>query len=74
MFRKIFLLLASLFPLIASAQSDVEMADTFRSEGKIYVVIAIIAIIFIGLIIYLVSIDRKVSGIERKIRNLPKWQ
>jgi CcmD family protein len=72
MLRKIYLLLFSFLPLIAFSQNDVEMADTFRSKGKIYIVIAIIAVIFIGLIIYLVSIDRKVSKIEKKIPNLPK--
>jgi CcmD family protein len=45
------------------------MADTFRSEGKIYIVIAVMAVIFIGLIIYLISIDRKVSKIEKRIND-----
>jgi CcmD family protein len=68
MLRKIFLLIALLFPLVAFSQNDVEMADTFRNDGKIYVVLAVIAVIFIGLIIYLISIDRKVSRIEKKIK------
>jgi hypothetical protein len=67
MFRKFFLLLLTFLPLLAFSQNDIEMADTFRSEGKIYIVIAIIAVIFLGLIIYLISIDRKISRIERKL-------
>jgi hypothetical protein len=67
MFRKIFLLILLLLPFISFAQNDVEMADTFRSEGKIYVVIAVISLIFIGLLIYLISIDRKVGKMEKKI-------
>ena len=43
------------------------MADTFRSNGKIYVVLTIILVVLLGLILYLVSIDRKVSRIERKL-------
>jgi CcmD family protein len=43
------------------------MADTMRSEGKIYVVVAILLIIFAGLIVYLVMLDRKVSRIEKKL-------
>jgi CcmD family protein len=43
------------------------MADTMRSEGKIYVVVAIMLIIFTGLIVYLVSLDRKVTRIEKKL-------
>lgn len=49
------------------AQSDVEMADTFRSDGKIYVVVAVIAIVLIGLLAYLFRLDRKVSKLEREI-------
>ena len=41
------------------------MADTMRSSGKIYVVIATISIIFIGLAIYLFSIDRRLKKIEK---------
>jgi uncharacterized membrane protein len=64
-----FLFLSLLLPVLAFAQnagSDIEMADTFRAEGKIYVVIAVISVIFIGLLIYLIAIDRKVSKLEKK--------
>lgn len=44
-----------------------EMADAMRSEGKIYVVVAILLIIFAGLIGYLVMLDRKVTRIEKKL-------
>jgi len=37
-----------------------------RSNGKIYVVLAISITILVGLFIYLVSIDRKISRIEDK--------
>ena len=49
------------------AQSEVEMADTLRSEGKIYVVVAIMLVIFFGLIGYLVLMDRKISRLEKRI-------
>jgi len=48
----------------AQAQSEVEMADTLRSEGKIYVVVAILLLIFAGLISYLVMLDRKLTKLE----------
>ncbi len=52
----------------ASAQAqDIEMADGLRSEGKIYVVVAILVVIVLGLIGYLVIIDRKTSRLERKL-------
>jgi CcmD family protein len=42
------------------------MADIFRSSGKIYVVVATIVIIFVGLAIYLFSIDRRLKKIEKE--------
>jgi CcmD family protein len=50
---------------IAQQPNNVEMADTMRSSGKIYVVISIICIIFVGLAIYLFSIDRRLKKIEK---------
>jgi len=41
------------------------MADEMRSSGKIYVVIVTIVIVFVGLAIYLFSIDRRLKKIER---------
>ncbi|MEO6149146.1 MAG: CcmD family protein [Mucilaginibacter sp.] len=59
-----FLMLLLINSLMASAQSDVvEMMD---KDGKIYVVIATIAIIFIGIAIYLFSIDRRLKKIEKE--------
>jgi len=58
-----------LFPLLftGTANAQVEMADTMRSEGKIYVVVGILLIIFAGLITYLILLDRKVSRLEKKL-------
>ena len=59
-----FLMLLLLSNLIASAQTDVvEMMD---KDGKIYVVIATIAIIFAGLAIFLFLIDRRLKKIEKQ--------
>ncbi len=46
------------------ARQDVEMADTMRSEGKIYVVVGIILIIVVGLVIYLFMLDRRIKKME----------
>ena len=51
---------------LAYAQEKVEMAEGLRSNGKIYVVVAVLAIIFIGLLLFLISIDRKVSRLEKE--------
>lgn len=50
----------------ATAQ-NAEMADSFRAEGKIYVVVAIILIVLIGLVAYLFLLDRKLNKLEEMI-------
>lgn len=62
-----FVFLALAFPFTVSAQ-EVEMADALRQSGKIYVVVAVIVVIFAGLAIYLFSIDKKISKIEKESR------
>jgi CcmD family protein len=54
---------------IAVKAESVQMAETMRSEGKIYVVIAVLAIILLGLIVYLITIDRKLGKLEKEINN-----
>lgn len=54
--------------ITASAQEEVEMADVMRSNGSIYVVVAIILIVLIGLIAYLFMLDRKISRLEKEIK------
>lgn len=68
-FLRIISVLALLFSsLAATAQMpEVEMADSFRSEGKIYVVVVIAGIVFAGIVVYLTMIDRKIRKLEKKI-------
>jgi hypothetical protein len=54
---------------ISMAQQQVEMADTMRSNGKIYVVVAVCLTILIGLFIYVFTIDRKISRFEKNKDN-----
>ena len=53
-----------LFTLFVNAQG-VEMADTMKANGKIYVVIAVMLTILAGLILYLIRLDRKISRLEK---------
>ena len=59
----ILLLIVSPFTTLL-AQTD---ADFMRSMGKMYVVVAVIVAIFIGIVIYLVSLDRKITKLENQI-------
>ena len=75
MIKKILSLLFICACLFSQAQemiveSSPQMADKFREEGKIYVVIAVIALIFLSLIAFLVFIERKLKSIEDKIKEL----
>ena len=54
------------------AQEHVEMADTMRSEGKIYVVVAMILVILFGFIGYLFTIDRKMGRLEKRLEDRSK--
>jgi hypothetical protein len=60
--------LVLLFQIMAFAQDNapVEMADNMRSNGKIYVVVAVILTILAGLIFYLIRLDRKISKLEKE--------
>ena len=46
-------------------QQDVEMADFMRQDGKIWVVVGVILILFTGIILYLISLDRKITKLEK---------
>jgi len=72
MMRRGLLSLAIIFlSLLVHAQdgNDVSMADQMRSNGKIYVVVAVVLTIFAGIIIYLVRLDRKMTRLEKE-RNI----
>lgn len=51
---------------LAQQTESVEMADAFRADGKIYVVITVVAIILIGLLVYLISLDKKIGKMEKE--------
>ncbi len=61
------LALLLLFSQNLMAQQTVEMADKLRQDGKIWVVVAVIATVFFGIILYLVSLDRKIGKLEREV-------
>lgn len=42
--------------------------DFLRSAGKIYVVVAVIATIFLGLVLFLIYLDRRLTKLENQIK------
>lgn len=70
--RLALLLLALLLPVLrAAAQTanEPEMADALRQSGKIYVVVAVVAVVLAGLLFFLISLDRKISRLEKEVRD-----
>ena len=61
-------LLLTGFGILASLalSAQPEMADMMRSNGKIYVVVAVCLTILTGLFIYVFIIDRKISRKEKE--------
>ena len=63
--KNIFAFLLVFLVQFAFAQEQVEMADQMRAEGKIYVVVAALTIIMIGLLLYMMRLDKKISALEQ---------
>ncbi len=61
-------LLLSVFSLALQAQDNppVEMADRMRSNGRIYVVVAVALTILAGLILYIVRLEKKINKLEKE--------
>lgn len=51
---------------------NVEMADGLRSSGKIYVVVSVLCIIFIGIVAYLLNLDSKLGKLKKEVEDLKK--
>lgn len=49
------------------AQSSV--SDFYRNIGKIYVVVAVIVAIFVGIVIFLIYLEKKLTNLENQIQN-----
>ncbi len=69
----VFLLICQALALPLFAQDGaggqpVEMADRFRADGKIFVVVFVLGAILLGLILYVVRLDRKITKLEKDIK------
>jgi cytochrome c biogenesis protein CcdA len=72
-------LLFTLFTTGANAATDkgVEMATALTENGKIYIVVGVLAIVLFGLLTFLFLLDRKIKQLERQVntrenKNNPK--
>ncbi len=55
---------------IVFAQTDSatnNSTDFMRSNGKIYVVVAVVVVIVLGIFIYLLNLDKKITKLEKNL-------
>ncbi len=55
------MILVSFFSLL-----QIPMADQFRQEGKIYVVVGVILILLVGFFVFLFRTERRIKKLEEK--------
>ena len=59
-------MLFTLLTTILNAQtSTTQNSDIMRSNGKIYVVMAVVITIVTGLLVYLFQLDKKIKNLEK---------
>ena len=62
-------MLLTIMAMAVQAQTETataDNADIMRSNGKIYVVVAVVITILLGLFFYVFNLDRKISRLEKK--------
>lgn len=66
--RKIIFFCGSILLLLAPSvlwAQTTQMDSVMVKNGKIYVVVAVLAVILIGIILYLISMERKLKKLEK---------
>lgn len=60
-------LVAVMFVLFCTAQeqTNTQVATGMNAYGKIYVVLAVVLVILLGLFLYLIRVERKISKLEK---------
>ena len=68
-FLSLLMLLLSVSAFAQNAAADnPQMASELRSSGKIYVVVIVLTTIFAGIIAFLIYLDRKLSRLEKTLK------
>ena len=62
------LLLITVTDLLAQAAGEqVEMADKLRADGKIWVVVAVVTVVFLGIVVNMLRLDSKITKVEKEL-------
>tara|TARA_B100001245_G_C22848925_1_gene408085 strand:+ start:223 stop:408 length:186 start_codon:yes stop_codon:yes gene_type:complete len=59
-------MICNFFYLLFYLTLQIEMAEAFRAEGKIYVVVFVVLLLLFSLFYYMFRIERKINKIEQK--------
>lgn len=68
LFLSVLFLCVSIMNICAQEPNSVEMADGMHANGKIYVVVTVLSIVFAGIVVFLIMLDRKIAKIEEKVK------
>ena len=71
MIKKLFSILLLFFAAtiaLFAQDTQPEMADVLRQNGKIYNVVAVVLIVLFGIFIYLFVTERKLAKLENRIK------
>lgn len=66
LFFTLLLVVAPFINMAQATQEGIEMADVMRSNGKFYMVVGVLGIIFVGIIITLLVLERRIKRLEQK--------
>ena len=59
-------MLVCLNTAVSFAQATTSNPDFMRSTGKIYVVVGVLVMVFVGIVLFLISLERKIARLERE--------
>lgn len=79
MINKAFSFCLTLALLLVSVLANAQQQNTekgpinefFRSNDKIYVIVGVLVIIFLGIVLFLINLDKKIGKLEDKERHNP---
>ncbi|MBB5283984.1 hypothetical protein HNQ92_002127 [Rhabdobacter roseus] len=64
----VLMLLATGAKLMAQAPGEsVEMADRLRADGKIWVVVAVVAVVFLGIVANMLRLESRIGKMEKEL-------
>lgn len=66
MSRFLLIVLMSFFSIFSASAAN---SDFMRSIGKIYVVVGVMLLLFLGITLYLILIDRRLTKFENQIKS-----